>query len=992
MTETEYDLSATFVAEPLAPDAFSVVSFEGREAISEPFRFEITLISDDPAVDVAGMVGRVATFEIVFQSTRRTVHGVVEAVEQGDPFLADRYLYRATLVPRVAGLAHSRGYQIHLDRTVPQIVVDELLATNRQGLKEIPQLRLAAEDVSISLMASDYAALAYRCQFGETDLDYISRLMEYEGLFYYFVHKDDRDVIVIGDDNIFFQGADYDLDCEYQRGDLQPYLERIYSFRRRQRRVPETVLVNDYNYMTPDRGLVASAAADPNGTGAVHLFGEHHPDAGTGARIARVRAQEAAWQKVVLEGAGHHVSFEPGRQFSLKGHFRDDLNGDYRIVSIRHSGRLRVQGAPAEAAPDEEPFGYRNAFECIPSAVPFRPRRVTPRPRVDGLLEAHIDAEGEGHVAVVDDYGRYRVRMPFDLSGRPDGSASSWIRLATPLAGSGEGVHFPLRKGTEVLVAHVLGDPDRPVIVAAVPNPGTVSKVTKINPASSVIGTASGMRLALHDAPGVTHPISRVPPLPAMLSTIGAAEGGAGGGAGAADGGATQAAPVGAAVAATTPRPNALSAAASETDPPPSGDYIEQTNKSVQISVPDYKTSGDDSLDSYLRIGGSPPSGSGDLQMETDRLVETLQISEEEATTVLTDNDIGWFDFTDGGRVSFTEGFKIDRLHEGSTVYAIEYSSALSEEPVAWGHSLFAFKLETTVGRTMEYFAGTKTEVSAAEAIEISATLGMKIEVASEVAISAGFSSEVSCSVKMERSYGPEVLEVHDGNFEQVSKSIRLMAAISAQQADEVQQQSTNAFIASTILAGVLGGFAGIVDLAETDGAPASEDLLTSTEKSFLNASTNIDTGLLAAALVENVAMMTAYTALKAAMAVEEAAHPPTLELDSTTSEATLSSGVSSITVTPALITIAVGETAIELSAAGIALSTDGAIQLEVGDTSIVMSPANVAIASTDIAVNGGAGLVNITAGVVTVGSAESISVALSANRVSANGVSILPG
>jgi type VI secretion system secreted protein VgrG len=143
---------------------------------------------------------------------------------------------------------------------------------------------------------------------------------------------------------------------------------------------------------------------------------------------------------------------------------------------------------------------YRAAFQAIPAKTPFRPARSTPWPSIHGIVHGHIQSDGSGQVAEIDDQGRYKVRMPFDLATRPGMAASRWIRKAQPYAGAGYGMHFPLHKGTEVLIAHLDGDPDRPIIVGAVPHATTPSPVNVSNATQSVIQTATGIRVEMEDS------------------------------------------------------------------------------------------------------------------------------------------------------------------------------------------------------------------------------------------------------------------------------------------------------------------------------------------------------------------------------------------------------------------------------------------------------------------------------------------------------------
>ena len=139
-------------------------------------------------------------------------------------------------------------------------------------------------------------------------------------------------------------------------------------------------------------------------------------------------------------------------------------------------------------------------FVAIPVAVQFRPRRVTQKPRLYGVIQGKIDAASDGVRTVpIDEHGRYKVLLPFDIGGAAGGKASRWIRMAQTASGSGFGMHFPLHVGTEVLLTHIEGDPDRPIIVGSVPNHETASPVTSANASQSKIATRHGITVTLDD-------------------------------------------------------------------------------------------------------------------------------------------------------------------------------------------------------------------------------------------------------------------------------------------------------------------------------------------------------------------------------------------------------------------------------------------------------------------------------------------------------------
>ncbi|MCI5208937.1 MAG: type VI secretion system tip protein VgrG, partial [Candidatus Electrothrix sp. ATG2] len=145
---------------------------------------------------------------------------------------------------------------------------------------------------------------------------------------------------------------------------------------------------------------------------------------------------------------------------------------------------------------------YFNNFSCIPAEVQFRPERLAEKTRLDGTLNATVDAAGDGQYAEIDDQGRYKVKLPFDQGDAAEGKASRWVRMAQPYAGADYGMHFPLHKGTEVLLTFVDGDPDRPIIAGAVPNPETATPVKGGNQTQSMIRTGGGNQIRIEDGEG----------------------------------------------------------------------------------------------------------------------------------------------------------------------------------------------------------------------------------------------------------------------------------------------------------------------------------------------------------------------------------------------------------------------------------------------------------------------------------------------------------
>ena len=238
----------------------------------------------------------------------------------------------------------------------------------------------------------------------------------------------------------------------------------------------------------------------------VYVYGHHFKTPEEGDKLAGIMAESYLCRRRLFIGQGRAPYLRPGRTFELDGHFRDEYNQEYLVAALEHrgdqTGLLQALGFE-EHLPGrrQEPY-YHNTCEAIPASLQFRPESKTEPSRFHGVLHAKIDAAQSGRYAELDDQGRYKVVLPFDLAGREPGKASCYLRLMQPYAGSDHGMHLPLLKDTEVLLTFIDGDPDRPVIAGAVPNPESTSVVTSDNNTQSRITTSGGNRIHMEDQDG----------------------------------------------------------------------------------------------------------------------------------------------------------------------------------------------------------------------------------------------------------------------------------------------------------------------------------------------------------------------------------------------------------------------------------------------------------------------------------------------------------
>lgn len=514
--------------------AFEVIRMRGEEGISMPFRFELLLMSANPSVHLDAVLKAGATFTILpptGEGPGAPYHGCLAEFEQLHK-AGKACFYRAVLVPHLWLLSLSRRSDIHLHKSILDVMAEVL---DQRGLKQQqgpgpryePQVD-AASGFALNLRdLTRFRTREYVCQYQESPLDFISRWLEKEGIYYYFDHDGRSSDLMVLLDEKGMQQPGLEVRCQSETHDttgLEPDLVQVFTCRIKP--TAHRVALRDFNEERADdatRSYVFPRGSDPledemlygenvRGKRPASAPGERAPAAdpvaAEGERYARVRAEERACSAQVFYGEASAVGLRSGRLMTLKAHFRDDYsNRRYLVTELTHEGEqadlvpagVRVPGAGPMA---QQRTYYRNHFVALPEETQYRPALRTPRPHIAGTLSATIDAEGDGQYAEMDELGRYTVRMPFDAEARPPAKASARIRMASSYAGAGHGLHFPLHKGAEVLLAFAGGDPDQPVIVGAVPNSTHPSVVNNANPRESVIRTAGQNEIVIDDTKG----------------------------------------------------------------------------------------------------------------------------------------------------------------------------------------------------------------------------------------------------------------------------------------------------------------------------------------------------------------------------------------------------------------------------------------------------------------------------------------------------------
>lgn len=485
-----------FQSKAVAKDTFAVVRFHGEEGLSLLYDFEILLISEKADLDLESILQSPATFTIKSKNGDLPFHGILSSFEQLHQ--ADAYVfYRARLRPKLWWLTLTHHNQVFLNKKLDGFLGDVLQDGGlSQGL-----------DFEFKLKGQ-YPTWDYLCQYGESHFEFVSRWMERDGVYYWFEQGEQGEKMTASDTLIahttmpghetFHYAPPTGLDAAHAD-------EVVKAFTHRRTPMPKNLLLKDYNYEKPSLDLTGRAMVADKGRGEIYIYGEHFRDVSEGNRLAQVRADEYKCREQVFHGLSNVPAVRPGYVFTLDRHYRSDFNQRYLTTSVRHEGsqeRYLLAGLGVQGLSDKDNLFYRNSFECIPASVQFRPVRTTQRPRIHGSISAKIDAAGSGQYAELDSQGRYKVILPFDLSGRSGGKASAYVRMMQPYAGQDMGMHAPLHKGTEVLLSFIDGDPDRPVIAGAIPNPETPGPVNDANQTMVRLKSGGGNVIHMEDQEG----------------------------------------------------------------------------------------------------------------------------------------------------------------------------------------------------------------------------------------------------------------------------------------------------------------------------------------------------------------------------------------------------------------------------------------------------------------------------------------------------------
>ena len=445
------------ITTPLGDDTLLLSNLSAVEGMSRLFHLEVDLIGRDETVDFDAIVGKNVTLKVLMhESEDRYFNGFVSRFSQGGT-VRSYATYRAEIVPWLWFLTRTSDCRIFQNKTVPDIVKQIF---GEYGFSDYKfQLKGA-------LPEWDYCV-----QYRETDYNFVARLLEEEGIFYFFEHEDGKHTLILANDPGVHEPCPGTSSLRFIHEQSFGGEEDVVTWFKKEQEVRASKYsATDYNFETPSLDLLGSAT----GKDARKYELYDYPGAGGSPakrdrieQLVKVRQQEEDATRVSFAGGSFCRGLTPGYLFDLSGvgegsvaHF----DGKYLVTSVRHAASEAFE--PEGDAPG---ITYQNDFHCIEAKVPYRPVRATPRPIVNGVQTAVVVGPA-GEEIFVDKYGRVKVQFFWDREGKKNENSTCFIRVSHGWAGKNWGMVAHPRIGQEVIVSFLEGDPDCPIITGRVYN------------------------------------------------------------------------------------------------------------------------------------------------------------------------------------------------------------------------------------------------------------------------------------------------------------------------------------------------------------------------------------------------------------------------------------------------------------------------------------------------------------------------------------------
>lgn len=439
---------------PFGRDVLKLTAFEGEEALSRLFTYRLEMLSEEEDLDPAAILGKSVTFSCLRgDGTRRYWNGICKHFSAAGWMQQRLRVYTAEIVPALWFLTRNSDCRIFQRKNFLKIIEDIFLD------------RSLTEYV-LNGVRGEHPEREYCVQYRETDFNFVSRLMEEEGVYYFHRHEPGRHELVLGDNKVGYDEC-VEQNVEFLYGDTD--WDDIFAWSRGFDYTTGRYAQRDYNYeeSRTDLSTRATSLVSLSGNAEYEFFDYpgRYAQKGRGEEFTKVHMEAEEAEHEIVQGSSRCRTFTPGAIFGLSN-LEPERGKQYVITWIRHSGSDYTHVAGEAAA---EPPRYSNSFICVPSTIDYRPPRVTPKAMVHGPQTAVVVGPSGSEIHS-DQYCRVKVQFHWDRHGRKNETSSCWVRVAQPWAGQNWGAVFVPRIGHEVVVSFLEGDPDRPLITGSVYN------------------------------------------------------------------------------------------------------------------------------------------------------------------------------------------------------------------------------------------------------------------------------------------------------------------------------------------------------------------------------------------------------------------------------------------------------------------------------------------------------------------------------------------
>jgi len=438
----------------LGTDVFFLKSVSGHESFSQLFEFHLELLSYEPDINALDIVGDNVSFAIDINSeTPKYANGYVANFEFTGIVNRELYGYRATLVPWFWFLKKRVNYRVFQNLSVKEIF-EEICG------------ELGYQDFRWSLN-EDHPKLEYCVQYGESDFDFLNRLLESEGIFYFFMLDSGKHTLCLVDAITAYENLD-PKELEHTSGSSND--ECIRSWRHQYQYLSGKWSQSDFNFEKFNHSLLTESSSvlkiKNSSSFSVYEYPGLYAENDRGKALTKLRMEAEESQFDIIGGSSDVKSVALAKKFSyLSDENKLDHNKQFVFTAIVHEAK---DTSFVQDEEEEESY-YKNTFSCLPVDAPYRPPLKTPSPRIEGVQTAVVVGKS-GDEIYTDEYGRIKIQFHWDLYGQKDENSSCWVRVATQWAGKKWGAIGIPRVGQEVVVTFVNGDPDRPLVIGSVYN------------------------------------------------------------------------------------------------------------------------------------------------------------------------------------------------------------------------------------------------------------------------------------------------------------------------------------------------------------------------------------------------------------------------------------------------------------------------------------------------------------------------------------------